>query len=325
MWQQVKNEESPTFSLEVYDAYRSKGLGDYVDQQLQLLGKVFPEAMTSGLILDILNHYVTEDITAAEQEVAATLSRYKNPDRIALVEQLLEACKKGYLLVSDEGQKVIRLVHDTLAPLILQRYRESVYPGQEAERLLWERARGWETDKVGYVLDSVGLKIVRSGIVGMRSWSEAEKRMVDVSEKVEDADKQLKVLEKKYPAATASGLLLDLLNYFVTDEKTAAKRLVNKTLQRYRSPDRTSKIQELLDACQDSSLLISGDNQTTLRLLHDKIAPFIRRLYNDSNYPGQEARGILQEYATGWKEGNIGERLNKIDLRKVMAGRLGHA
>ena len=189
MWQQVKNEASPAFSLEVYDAYRSKGLGDYVDQQLRNLEKEYPEATKSGLILDLLNHYVTGDITAAEQVVDATLTRYQNPDRRSLVEQLLEACQKGYLLVRGEKQKTTRLAHDTLAPIIRQRYRDSTYPGQEAERILQERARGWAEGREGNTLDKIGLQKVRAGRPGMRDWKDDEKRLVNESQKRVDRER----------------------------------------------------------------------------------------------------------------------------------------
>ena len=173
MWQEVKNDSTPAFTKELYRNYEAKGLGDYLDEQLENLRAWNKDAVESGLVLGILNDHVTEIGTAETCTYAELQERYNH--RLDVLDDVLKQSKDEYLLIdttvqelSGEERTATRLTHDTLAPLIQQRYRESTYPGQEAERILQERAKGWQSNEKGDVLDEVGLKKVRKGERSMR-------------------------------------------------------------------------------------------------------------------------------------------------------------
>ena len=82
-----------------------------------------------------------------------------------------------------------RLAHDLLAPLVQQRFRLSVAPGQRARRLLENRAPEWRDGKNGAVLDSNDLSTVEEGAAGMRVWNADEIRLVEASRRAEEQEK----------------------------------------------------------------------------------------------------------------------------------------
>jgi hypothetical protein len=110
------------------------------------------------------------------------------PHRSDVLEDLLVESQATCLLVGsevkDESGKeipVTHLAHDTLAPLIHQRYKDSDRPGQRAERVLKSRVPNWRDGRDGAALDEAGLVEVEEGLPGMRSWAEAESRLITVS------------------------------------------------------------------------------------------------------------------------------------------------
>ena len=144
MWEQVKNNSTPSFTKALYRQYEAKGLGDYLDEQLDNLHTWNASAVESGLVLGILNDHVTQLGTAETRTLATLKERYNH--RKDILEDVLGHSKQEYLLIdtqvqdpSGEDQPATRLAHDTLAPLISQRHRESDRPGQKAERVLQSR------------------------------------------------------------------------------------------------------------------------------------------------------------------------------------------
>ena len=65
------------------------------------------------------------------------------------------------------------VAHDLLAPLVQQRFRLSLAPGQRARRLLENRAPEWHDGKTGAVLDGADLRsrVLSLGIASrVRLW-----------------------------------------------------------------------------------------------------------------------------------------------------------
>ena len=156
MWERVKNGEKPAFTKTLYREYETKGLGDYLDEQLAKLDK---NAIESGLVLDLLNYHTTDLGTAAARTLSSVYARY--PGREEQVDALLEESQEKYLLVrgNQRGraeEAVVRLAHDTLAPLVRQRFRESDRPAQRAERVLQSRLPDWKNGQRGTPLDGPG-------------------------------------------------------------------------------------------------------------------------------------------------------------------------
>ncbi|MBX2818134.1 MAG: SUMF1/EgtB/PvdO family nonheme iron enzyme [Rhodothermaceae bacterium] len=189
MWEICKNESDHgrTFTIDAYQGLKRKGLllDDFLDSRLGELTQWNEEVIASGLILDILNYHTTEFGTAAIHTLKDLRSYYTH--RLDVLEDLLDQSQNRHLLIRDEkqdddgeSQTVIRLTHDILAPLIRKRHNESNYPGQEAARLLQNRASEWQKGK-GQPLDEAGLSVVEKGQQGMRMWTDIEKRLVEES------------------------------------------------------------------------------------------------------------------------------------------------
>ncbi len=100
------------------------------------------------------------------------------------------ALKALFLLTDPAGDRAqaaggARLGHDTLAPLVRQRYDVSVWPGQRARRILESRAGDWRGGRtaVPAPLDAWDLKVVEAGPPGMRALQPEEERLLAASRK----------------------------------------------------------------------------------------------------------------------------------------------
>jgi WD40 repeat protein len=175
--------ESPHFTDNLYKEMKSRGLllGDFLQEQLDGLRAWKPELVDSGLVLDLLAHHTTPLSTAETHREAEVVERYKHRPEIP---ELLERCKDRYLL-SGRGEttesRTTRLAHDTLAPLIRQRFEESILPGQRALRILQQRAVDWDEGNTGAPLDEIDLARVEEGQEGMRARTPDEERLVAAS------------------------------------------------------------------------------------------------------------------------------------------------
>ncbi len=156
MWEEARSEARPSFTVALYLELAEKGLllSDFVDEQLDALHDWKPYVVDSGLALDVLAYHTTPLGTAETRARTEVIAQYGHHEDVT---DLLRKCQEVYLLVGTESSKsVTRLAHDTLAPLIRQRYRESDRPGQRAERVLQSRLPGWKEGKKGIQLDRPG-------------------------------------------------------------------------------------------------------------------------------------------------------------------------
>ena len=188
MWEAAHrhNEARPFFSKELYHELAGHGLllSDFVDEQLEALKIWNADIAVSGLVLDVLAFHTTTLGTAEGRSFAEVTERY--PHRKQAVSDLLQKSQEEYLLVGSGGRDGLsstRLAHDTLAPLIRERHRESDRPGQRAERVLQNRIPYWGDGREGPELDETGLAEVEQGLSGMRAWDGDETRLVAASRK----------------------------------------------------------------------------------------------------------------------------------------------
>ena len=191
MWElSYHRENRPVFSSDLYFRLLERGilLDDFVEEQLSELQDWNASAVSSGLVLDLLKDHTTDLGTAESQTLSDLDERYKHTGQH--IGSIVEACQKKYFLITSEwmddiGRKhpTSRLAHDTLAPLIRQRYKDSDYPGQRAERVLQSRKSDWRDGRKGALLDEAGLAEVEQGQTGMRAWDEPERRLVKASRK----------------------------------------------------------------------------------------------------------------------------------------------
>ncbi|MEL7530483.1 MAG: CHAT domain-containing protein [Bacteroidota bacterium] len=179
MWKLVEPDEYRAFSLSMYQNLKREGIlmGDFLDQQLELLASENPEIVESGFALDLLYFHTTALGTAASVPRSDIKERYAH--RLEDIDSLILKFKSLYLL-SDAGYEMTALAHDTLAPLVQQRFRNSDRPGQRAARILENKVVEYEND-AGTTLDQTDLEIVEAGVLGMQNWNETETRLVEAS------------------------------------------------------------------------------------------------------------------------------------------------
>jgi WD40 repeat protein len=193
MWERARqaNPDQPRFDRVLYETLKSQGylLKDVLDEGLKAIAAWNPAVEESGLALDVLVYHTT-DLGTASQCTRATLNARYHHQADAL-EGLLGYCKDCYLIAEaeprpDSPDRSTRLAHDLLAPLVQQRFRISIAPGQRARRLLENRAPEWQEGKIGPVLDSPDLATVEEGAPGMRAWTADENRLVEASRRARE-------------------------------------------------------------------------------------------------------------------------------------------
>ncbi len=174
LWDQVEDHDRRRFTRDLYLNLKGEGilLGDFLDQQLGKIKETRPDVVKSGLALDVLAHHTTPKGFAAQCTEEALTERYSN--NAERLPPLIAECKRRSLLadlppIPDQPpQKGSRLAHDTLAPLVRERFEESVRPAQQARRILENRVSSWRKDNRGPVLDEEDLRIVEEGVMHMR-------------------------------------------------------------------------------------------------------------------------------------------------------------
>ena len=188
MWERARqaNPDQPRFDRAIYEALKAQGylLKDVLDEGLKNIGRWNPAVEQSGLALDVLVYHTTDLGTSAQRTRAELAARYAH--QAGVLDGLLSQCKDNYLIVEAEPHpesptRSTRLAHDLLAPLVQQRFRLSVAPGQRARRLLENRVPDWADGKTGPHLDRADLATVVEGASGMRAWADDEDRLVKAS------------------------------------------------------------------------------------------------------------------------------------------------
>ena len=210
MFDAVKDSDDRSLSVALYLKLKTAGLlfRDFIPQQIQLLSPQHAPLVASGLVDDVLEYHTTEIETAGEHDVQDVQQRYRHAGNGSnngdtLVTALLEDLKRVKLLTDPSSPtlspaapagpadaspapgvapgKRIRLVHDTLAPLVRARLRASGAPGARARRALERLAPGREGQESGRLLESQDLRVVELGRHGMRALSGPEETLVTAS------------------------------------------------------------------------------------------------------------------------------------------------
>ena len=189
MWTKAteENNEQPRFTQALYQDLKRDGilLRDFLDQQITKFRELYPEVVDSGLLLDIIALHTTALGTAGQCSLEELKAKYAHLS--ATLPDLLQQCQDLHLLTvaastQKESSKATRLAHDTLAPLVRERFDESDMPGQRARRILDNRTIDWAGDQVGTPLDAADLALVMQGQDGTRALSEDEQRLVAASQ-----------------------------------------------------------------------------------------------------------------------------------------------
>lgn len=220
LWKSCEQESSGTrfFTIQKYQEFKKSRLimEDFVDEQMLKLKEWNPKAEGSGLILDILMQHTTPFGTAETQSIDKLKERYAH--KAKTLEGVLSKARELYLLV-DLGNRT-GLAHDTLALIIREKYRKSMYPAQRALRLLENKIPNYvPEDKNRSLLDERELSIVEEGGKGMRYWTEAEMAFVKDSQNRREANKRKKFWRTVgYVASVISVISFTIYSWYLRNQ-----------------------------------------------------------------------------------------------------------
>jgi WD40 repeat protein len=136
---------------------------------------------------------------------------------------------------------------------------------------------------------------------------------------------QLKTFAANHPAASESGLVLDILAAHVTSAGTAG---VCQSTVLEASYGHQPDLAGLLDQAKVLYLLTdqatqAGEALPATRLAHDTLAVVVRAAFESSLQPGQRALQILKGRVSDWRNGQSGAVLDDPDLSIVELGLTG--
>ena len=133
---------------------------------------------------------------------------------------------------------------------------------------------------------------------------------------------QTATLAQEHPDAVASGFVTDLWAFHTTDLGTADQRTTAELQAAYPHREdldavvlRSKELYVLADLPGDSAEAQSGT-----RLAHDTLAPLVRRDYDHSAHPAQQAARLLESRAVDWSDGRTGALLDDSALALVDKG-----
>lgn len=165
MWDEafLLDPRNPTFDETLHKRFQKISLPKMIDMRLNELPDQFQVYLSNGLVLDFLNHLITERLTAGADTLYNINDRYRHiPD----LDLFLEAMINTYLVIRLDDSDSLRLAHDSLAPIIKQKFQESEQAGQRAWRILSAKTRDLLKDRSISFSES-DVKIILEGISGM--------------------------------------------------------------------------------------------------------------------------------------------------------------
>jgi hypothetical protein len=198
MWYKVSQLDisKRILNRELYEECKSNDLVDFLKECFTTLSakekdQEIKNAVESGLSLDVLKCFTTEQDTASSLSEEIILKRYHIN---APIKNILQALVDVYILIRIENSSY-RIPHDSLAKAVRIQYNNSQLPGQRAAILL--NSKKYEIEKDDDVeFSNTDLAIIDSGKHGMRKWSTKEETAIKNSYNKNIA-KEKTILEQK--------------------------------------------------------------------------------------------------------------------------------
>lgn len=220
LWEEATQDGKwpPQINMDLVDSHikvRSRFLGGYLDQVIELVEGEESEWVRSGLVLSVLEYFVSDLGTGLKR------SKEEVEDNFSQIPEIYDLCRilqDGHLLTephSGQGD-ALRLSHDALGPLILSRFNRSSLPGQIAYRLLLGRFLAYSMEantSVTPLFTASDLELVESGVKGMRCWTEKEAEVIEKSRNKVNREKRAAKVQRYTIRGTliGIGLLLGLV------------------------------------------------------------------------------------------------------------------
>lgn len=165
MWDEAValDDREPRFDRTLYKRFEKYGLQQMMEHLLGRLPGTWKPALESGLVIGLLHRFVTPRGTAGSDRTEDLIDAYLHIESFT---GLLQALEDAYLLIALPNGEGYRLAHDSLAPIVKDKYQSSDLPGQRAYRIIEtkdrDHARGYDL-----AFSEVDLEIVRAGQQGM--------------------------------------------------------------------------------------------------------------------------------------------------------------
>ncbi len=303
------------------------------------------------LILDQVEEVFTKNPQGKAQEFSDFLTKLKEIVRYGLtggpiLGKIILAYRKEHSPEIEKGFQEKRLPHEGI--FLDQIDREGIeeiakgicsreelvrkYEVQEVEEALVETLSvdldPGKKNTVAPILQIILTKLWRAAkdqnprIFTLQAYKELKNKGVELEDFL---TQQIATIETEFPQEVKSGLVLDILNFHVTDLGTAKEQSVASVKERYGHQE--AKIDPILYALKSHRLLLPGTGESN-RLAHDTLGPILQRRYKETELPGQRASRILDnklpEYQASLdnKEGEA-NLLDKWDLKIVKDGQMG--
>lgn len=272
MWSraQAVNPESPRFTQADYDVLEHSGvLSKFFDQQLKEFESRSKPAADSGLLLDVLALHTTDLSSANECSREKLLEQYSHVKNE--LSSLLKECQNLYLLTETghnqtENSHSTRLAHDTLAPLVRDKFDKSDKPGQRARRILDNRSVDWRENASGPPLDEADLKMVELGISGTRALNSDELRLLGASCKLQSRmQRNRRNLKFTGVAAFVAITVLGVFGWLNYSDAKSSRDTLKTT-----NGELTNKTKAAVDAQKKAAKTLAESARTTAMYLRDE-------------------------------------------------------
>lgn len=277
------------FTQALYAPHRQSSLDALLDSQLEELGRPFPEAVASGLALDVLMGYTTPRATAGELADEELQRRYPHIPHIL---ELKAALQRLFLLTNPAGKDrpAARLAHDALAPIIRKKFSDSDKPGQRAWQVLEPKLNDLKKGLVPTLIAPDDLHVVLAGQNGTRRAPQLEE-LIEASRKDAENKEQERYEKNLYIFNTFADGGIELI-YTLEHEKALGKLKAGVAMDfdpEIKRQKLTAPIEELLFFFAEAG-----------RRLH--LATEAASLLLELN-PSPELRSILQQcLEQGWND-----------------------
>jgi len=175
-----ENAQSPSITMRSYKEGILSGdiMDNFLTTQLTQLKEWKEEEVESGLALDLLYRHTSA--LGKSHILDATTRKYTYPDRQDTVRDLVLKCKELNLLSSAHLDGT-NLGHNLLAQMVIRQYSISLSPGQQAARILNGKTGETAEQLKTSWLNEADLEIVENGMKGMRSLTEEEETLLELS------------------------------------------------------------------------------------------------------------------------------------------------
>ena len=187
----------PQFTKAAFQKVKKEGilLEDFVEEKFQEIHQWDMDTEQSGLLLDLLMFHITELSTAEQRSLKSIKERYAHRDDV--LEPLLQEVQKTYLLIDAITDNLnddvgLRLIHDTLGPVIRKAYDQSQRDGQVASRIMANKTIEAKQNDGKAHLNESSLKMVEKGQRGMRKLASSEEKLIADSRELIQKQKRLK-------------------------------------------------------------------------------------------------------------------------------------